>query len=505
MITKITKVYFDFGPPIELPVLFTEDGRPFEPLVRCQVSHAARSLSWHRRLVLSVRLFLEYAAVNSSCGGRRDTLFENFCYRLEVGSMEEGLDPSGLYWLARKPCDAASLRRMLSVFAQYMATYFGSAELNPMRLANWRERICRYAGQCYQRDRHFLAHLHSKAKTWEDSKYVESHYGRNRRAPRVEGALRYQFPKERVGDLMMRGFAVRRDVENPVLRLNIRDVAITVLLHGGGIRCAEAFHMYVNDVIPNPLDESSALIRIGHPRLGEIRWRDPSGRIRTTTRAVYLSSHGLPQREIVAGPMHAGWKNPLLDGNYYLQVRWAEPRYGRLFLDLWRIYIAQYLALPERPMHPWAWVSFAKGHVGEPLKLGRYRAAHDRAVQRIGLDPRRNMGTRPHNHRHSYAKWLEEIGLSQQHIRRMLHHESLGAQGTYKQVEEIEMHNAMEKGLARIRKLGSTLILNDESQRDTEANHAASLQKSNRVLAEPWLDELQSLVLKSGRFPDALP
>lgn len=196
----------------------------------------------------------------------------------------------------------------------------------------------------------------------------------------------------------------------------------------------------------------------------------------TTSREVYLRAHGLVDRVNTTTPLHAGWKGAALDGKYYLQVRWAHPDYARLFLKLWRLYIDQYLRLPSTPSHPWAWVSFQKGHEGKPLKMQRYLAAYDRAIVKIGLLPKKSAGTTPHGHRHSYTMWLENLGLSPQHIRRFLHHWSVGSQNTYKRHTEEELHEAVEKGMARLAAGKTPVIYSQKDQNGDERSYQAALK-----------------------------
>jgi len=44
---------------------------------------------------------------------------------------------------------------------------------------------------------------------------------------------------------------------------------ITVLLHGGGLRESEPFHLYVSDVAIDPRNTKSALVRLYHPERGK--------------------------------------------------------------------------------------------------------------------------------------------------------------------------------------------------------------------------------------------
>lgn len=78
------------------------------------------------------------------------------------------------------------------------------------------------------------------------------------------------FPRDRIWDLLETGFAVAADrsTANLYEQLNIRDAMITVLMHGGGLRESEPFHLYVTDVAVDPHNPKSALVRLFHPEQG---------------------------------------------------------------------------------------------------------------------------------------------------------------------------------------------------------------------------------------------
>ena len=79
------------------------------------------------------------------------------------------------------------------------------------------------------------------------------------------------FPEKHVLDLLFKGF-VRRGTQNePDIskRLNLRDILITILLHGGAVRVSEPFHLYIHDVMADPIDSEISLVRIYHP--GKVR------------------------------------------------------------------------------------------------------------------------------------------------------------------------------------------------------------------------------------------
>ena len=63
----------------------------------------------------------------------------------------------------------------------------------------------------------------------------------------VAGEVKF-FPSDRIWDLLFEGFALRGRQCSPLLyeRLSLKDILITMLLHGGGLRESEPFHLYVS-------------------------------------------------------------------------------------------------------------------------------------------------------------------------------------------------------------------------------------------------------------------
>lgn len=484
-------------------MLFGAEGTPVGELLAFQCENLTKSMAWHRKLVFHVRLLLEFAEANLALCQQPQVLFQTFLDRLSLGTIENGYDPSGLYWTPRPSGQVRQICANLTAFSSFVSRRSGGQEFNPRREANLHERVCRMIAKTFRQKHDFLKHLKSSSSAWREAAIVNLSFHKFRAAPRVEGNAKTRFPSDRFGDLILTGFATRPWAQEPWMRLNIRDVLITLLLHGGGLRVSEPFHMYVNDVTPDPLDSSKALVRIGHPTWGEISWREPSGRLVTTTRAEYLARKGLPQRELVAGPMRAGWKNPLLDGKFYLEVRWAHPDYSRLFLKLWEHYLGEYLSLPSPPTHPWAWVSFDPKNIGSPLKIQRYLDAHDRAVRRIALPLGRANGTNPHAHRHSYGYWLESLGLKREVIRRFMHHASLSSQDAYKQESDHDLHNALTAGIDRLRQCTPAVMGPVQQQQDSSLLANSLLQTARNGTggyAPEWAAALERLTGVFGKF-----
>ena len=151
--------------------------------------------------------------------------------------------------------------------------------------------------------------------------------------------------------------------------------------------------------------------------------------------------------------LYAGWKNLACDDEWYVEVRWAHPSFGRMFMDLWRVYLRQRSSLEKKIgsfPHPYAWVNISDGELGAPYKVGRYVEAFESAVQRIGLIPDKKRGTTPHGCRHNYAWRLEEAGVSPITIKNCLHHNALDSQLVYTKATRDKIDKELNAGVKRM-------------------------------------------------------
>ena len=113
--------------------------------------------------------------------------------------------------------------------------------------------------------RSFLGHLDSSSNMTETAKNARNI--KQRRTPSGDSAGAKTFPEDKIYDLLWEGFK-KSDKKNNLSLLdkyNWRDIAITILIHGGGLRVSEPFHIWVHDVIPDPFDPQLALVRVYHP------------------------------------------------------------------------------------------------------------------------------------------------------------------------------------------------------------------------------------------------
>lgn len=435
-------------------------GGVIPPLVEYQRLFQVRSLSWHKSLCLAVRLLLEYAATNSGAFTTPRELFQTFSVRLLTGTCgPDGSDPSGLYWRPRRPPNANVLIDRLTAFCSWLARNYGVPDLNPLRDATKAEQVIAAAAWAHRNNAAFLGHVESQAKAkqfFAQHPWAPRHVG-----AKVVGERKPRFPEVGFLSLIFKGFVLNRHVDDKLLRLDPRCALIAILQHGGGLRMSECFHLWVQDVEPDPLDPSIALVRIGDPEEGFTEWTNQKGENIRSNRRDYLTYLGLTPRNKITGKQYAGWKRPTLDGKWFMQVYWSDPVYGQLFMRLWRIYLRVLIGIDRS--HPWAFVNFSHER-GSPFTVSRYAKAHARAVERIGLTPEKSLGTTPHGHRHAYLYRLAEAKLPDDVIKRVAHHHSLESQKVYTAPEVAKVRLEMDAAYQRIES-GARLNLNAITER----------------------------------------
>lgn len=443
------------GAVSEIPVLLTNDG-PLLPLVDYLLwRRHDRSLAWMRKVVEDVGLMLSYMRVNAPHYSDAESLFHGFVQRLHSGTIgSDGIDPSGLYW---RPYDHGIIGNKiarLTDFSDWVADRQGAKSVNPLRTASCYDEFVAIAASMARKDRAFLGH------TWRGMSPSRVRVSRStlaRRPPKVsvsDDAV--AFPEKHFEDFLFHGFRRRRGEGQHDLgkRLNLRDCLITLLMHGAGLRLSECFHLWLCDVRPHPVDPSTAQVRIHHPSLGEAPadWLDERGNPIKCNRAGYLAGkYALKPRTELMTKHYAGWKDPSLDGNYYMEAYWFQPELGRLFLHLWKLYLRELVHIPRS--HPYAFVVEVRDSAGDMYCIDNYKQAHARAVRRIGLLPAKASGTTPHGHRHAYGRRLTRSGVSPQVKQKALHHKSIGSQAVYTAPSATDVSNALNEATQTLDRL----------------------------------------------------
>lgn len=430
------------GAILEIPVLVTPTG-VLQPLMDYCLKHSLdRSHMWMRKLIQAMTLFLQYTMTHPEEPGDY-RLFQNFATRLYTGTFdrEVGIDPSGLCWKPRPWGIAGEFITLLTDFFNWLGGTRPEAKaLNPLYAGTAFDRRMDETAYLFRREKAFLGH------TWSvsSSPFNQGYMTRSKKTPNVVPANPPAFPEDRFEELLFKGFLVGG-------KQDYRGMLITLLLNGAGFRMCEPFHMYVDDVMRDPMNPKSALVRIHHPSLGYLPggWKDKAGGRRTDNRGVYLPEmFAIAPRDQVMGSRHAGWKNPRLDGKYYMEAYWLLPKYGEWFLQIWPYYLKKIVAVERN--HPFAWVNLDREPRGSMYTLTMYDKAHRQACGRIGLTVAKSLGTTGHGHRHAYGQRLKNAGLDRLLKQRLMHHASPESQDTYTQPTRSDLQKALREATVRM-------------------------------------------------------
>jgi integrase len=437
------RVYNDnSGSFYEVPVVHTDDGY-LDRLIDYVIENRAKSTTWKRKLAFAVQLLLEYMHANPQ-ERNSELLFNNFANKLQTGTFEPttGHDPSRLGWVARTPDDAQQIINRISDFLEYLNKDKPSiVTVNPRVPLSSNDRAVHECAEFYRRKFSLLGHLW-KPPSDSDSKR------RNfvKRGPKVS-AEPPAFPEERFDELMERGFKVGG-------RINYRDQAITLLMHGAGFRISEPMHLYIGDVTRDPTNHLRAQVRLHHPTLGEAPTDllDERGApIRCKRDAYLLRKFGLMPRIDLMSKKEAGWKGVVLDERYYMRPYWFRPDFAEQFMYVWNKYMEEVADIPlKQRRHPFAFMNINREPKGSIYSLGKFETSHGRACERIGLVVAKRLGTTPHGHRHGYGRRLTLAGFDPAFIKKCMHHSTEQSQEVYTGLTTRETLLELEAGFQRM-------------------------------------------------------
>ncbi|MBK5246739.1 MAG: site-specific integrase [Peptostreptococcaceae bacterium] len=427
---------------INLPSLLIEhDGivQVLEQLHEYQLKYHWKSRTWHSKLIQAVGLMLDYMEANQYNYTSAKDFFETFTKATYSGTInEEGLDPSGLYWIPKRTETANMLLTALNGFSDWMYEEYGVAQLNPWRTATSYEQRLNWMAQINKSHHSFLGHLDDVHEMAETAKQVRNVI--NLRKPYSAHGGTKAFPEDQIHNLLWEGFKKTR--KNKYLdligRYNWRDIAITILMHGGGLRHSEVFHLWIQDVYADSEDPELAVVRIYHPSEGKAPrdFKNPTNGKYISDRGTYLLlKYGLLPRNKYSGndKRFAGWKEPRLDNDEdkYMHVYWISKEWGYIFMHVWKMYMAQRLRESIPDAHPFAFVNHHPKYKGEMMPLRAQRESHEKAVEKIGLVVGKKYGTTPHGHRHAYGQRLKNAGIDDRINQVAMHHKSIESQKVY--------------------------------------------------------------------------
>lgn len=444
------------------------------PLVKYVLDHnRRRSLAWQREVTRSTGLFIDFLRTHADAfraEKHRPQVLAAFAEALVGGTIDsEGGDQSGLFWTPKNLDRATAILNSLTVFADWLVDRYQATALNPWRTASPAEQIAYWRRFEKHRPQSLLMHTQGVERATAKAGQMRA-IKVARKAVTADLAPVKYFPRDRIWDLLETGFAVAANRSSPNLyeRLNIRDAMITVLMHGGGLRESEPFHLYVTDVAVDPHNPKSALVRLFHPEQGAAPadFIDPlTKKLVPADREQYLRvKWQMEPRNLVPGRFHAGWKGLHLTDERlkYALVHWFPSYWGEVFLALFKLYIIKVRS--RHSHHPFLFVSQKNGVAGEPYTVASFRQAHAKAVGRIGLSIGKELGTTPHGHRHTYGQLLTEAKLDPLVIQRCLHHKARESQQVYTEPTPAAITKALNEAAQRLEDQGMNSMFGERVQ-----------------------------------------
>ncbi|WEM45477.1 gamma-mobile-trio recombinase GmtY (plasmid) [Photobacterium sp. DA100] len=430
------------GVKTETYILLTEQGDiPMltDYILKLQGDGASKSTL--ARLLQATSKLMAYMDVNKDVFNDPELLFQTFATRLYTGTIgEDGLDPSGLYWMPASTHQVNLLVSSLTKLTDYLAKKHGAKSMNPLRDATPHEERLNYAAWYRRTQYDFLGHIEDKNLN-ETTKKVRTVKGRSRLKPSDNAAKR--FPRQHFDDFF---FAISKSKD---VRVSLRNQMITTLMEAGGLRHSEAINLWVTDVLDDPEDPENCIVRIYDEQDGKapFRFKSKGGQ---TNRASYLKEkYGRIPRKNMVGNEHVGqkWTKPCNGTDNFIQVYWFPSEAGRVFKKLWQQYIpyrANMVSVNKH--HPYAFVSFSKDkrYYGSPIRIKAFESAYEIGLRRIGLEPNKDEGLAPHGHRHAYGYNLSDSGLSPFVIQKALHHANIESQLVYTEPSAVDVTKAMK-------------------------------------------------------------
>lgn len=425
--------------PLHLKAIVVETGLLISHLkyLKYMTLTKGRSSSWRNQSIQAIRLLLDYSIVNEGSFSNPKEMFIAFAKRLRDGTVDEfGMDATLLFWHSTNENTYNTLIHHITTYSNWLYDESGSesALLNPTTKATRAERLMNLAAYNNRHNKSFLGHTYSD-KHKEQSINTARTVGRQW-TNQPDFAPSKVFREDKIWALISEGFA-RRGVpatSPSIKRYNLANVLITMLLHFGGLRTCEPFHIYVSDIIPN---DDLRQIRVYHPTKGLApEWFRHQFNLPEADRQTFLGiKYGLETRwDHPNGAYNAGWKNSVVnqEGHYFHTYLFGSEGIEDMFYELFREYLLKQRVSPsEGREHPFLFTN----KYGDPLSMQSFQAAHKAAVKKIGLEPKLFMGGSPHCHRHSYATRLYNAGIDNLTTKNCMHHRSLESQEVYKELD----------------------------------------------------------------------
>lgn len=161
---RATIVEDNTGIKSQLPILLTEQGElstVTDYLLKLEVDGVSNSVM--NGFLQAVSLLLDYMEANRGLFDDPKLLFQTFSKRLYTGTIgEDGIDPSGLYWVPSSTSNINKHIHRLTAFTNWLAEKQGTASMNPLRDATPHEQRLNYAAWYRKNKNDFLGHIEDK-------------------------------------------------------------------------------------------------------------------------------------------------------------------------------------------------------------------------------------------------------------------------------------------------------------------------------------------------------
>lgn len=459
-----TTIHIEEKNEIRLPVIYTQNG-VLKSYLDYSIYKRNKSMSWIDASARAVCLLVEFVEFNKTHYKYPADLFSAFSEKLFSGTITpNGEDPTGLRWRKRSIQNGNKIISYVTQYSDWLCDHKelnNKDNLNPWREATSHEERLNWAAYSHKHKNAFLAHTWSKKSAQDKNKLSRNvRYKQEHRGNDNNSALN-RFPDEYIDDLIHKGF-----VKPGVLatapaytRLELRDILITMLLHFGGLRRSEPFHLWLEDIELHPENSNEALVCVYEPEIGLSPMSYTNGRIEVREETLAKNFQLLPRNKYEKSKkVYAGWKNNKLSPSKknYMVVNWFEPSTGEQFLFYWRLYLSKQRVSPHKNRkHPYAFTN----QFGDPYSIDAFERKYKKAIERIGLDFDKDLGTTPHGHRYAYINRLEAAGVSHLFVANAVHHKSIKSQDTYKSLSPSEIRSEFKRFESTTRE---TLELGDD-------------------------------------------
>lgn len=433
------------GRVLRLPALLTENGVLLSHL-RYLAKMTRNGQSWRERSTFAILLLIRYINANEGVFSETTELLENFDSVLRSGTISPVTltDPTGLYWDSRSAEDADNLIYLITHYTDWLADQpeYKTSRANPFRLATNAEQRLNWCAYYQKHDKVFLNHLQKNEDARARNRVVRV-VGREGSPPIALEEVK-KFPEASILKLLDEGFIRARckAYSDPNQRIDWKGRALTLLMHYGGIRKSEAFHLYLTD-IDIDIVRNEAIVRIYHPSEGA----SPDGSYKSRKEYLAKRFHRVPRTEYLKSErLHAGWKAPVLcSREKFFKVNFFPPAKATEFLYVFQQYLLHQRVESENNDHPYAFTNTK----GQPETIKNFQRLHKAAVNSIGLAHEKYLGTTEHGHRHAYGYRLASHGFTQHEIQKMMRHRSPDSCLVYTQSSSEELRSLMEEKLSR--------------------------------------------------------